>query len=86
MAVKRRADILKRTPVWLTEDDLWMVEQAYELAALRTRLFGFDWHVDHIIPLRGKRVSGFHTIDNLQVIHAAENIKKSNSFSVLEGV
>jgi hypothetical protein len=75
---KRHADKLKRTPAWLTLDDLWMIEQAYEIAAVRSRLFGFQWHVDHVLPLRGKLVSGLHTPYNLQVIPAVENLRKSN--------
>jgi hypothetical protein len=73
---RRRSDKLRRTPDWLSDDDKWMIRQAYELAAIRTRLFGFSWHVDHILPLRGKRVSGLHVPTNLQVIPAEENIRK----------
>lgn len=72
----------QRIPVWLNDDDLWMIEQAYELAALRTRMFGFQWHVDHIIPLNGKRVSGLHVPDNLQVVPWIDNLKKHNKFEV----
>jgi hypothetical protein len=78
---KREAAKLMRTPAWLTDDDLWMMEQAYELAALRTQMFGFPWHVDHIIPLQGKTVSGLHVPTNLQVIPGAENVRKSNSWA-----
>ena len=80
--VKRRLVKIHRTPIWLTPDDHWMIEQAYELAALRTKLFGFAWHVDHIIPLQGKLVSGLHTPYNLQVIPGAENVRKLNHFVV----
>jgi hypothetical protein len=82
---KQHADKLKRTPAWLTADDLWMIEQAYDLSALRTKLLGFAWHVDHIIPLRGKLVSGFHTPYNLQVIPAVDNLRKSNQIEVANG-
>ena len=80
--VKRRLAKIKRTPVWLTSDDHWMIEQAYELAAVRTKMFGFVWHVDHIVPLQGKLVSGLHAPNNLRVIPGAENIRKSNHFQV----
>lgn len=72
----------KRIPTWLSADDKWMIEQAYELAALRTKLFGFQWHVDHIIPLNGKRVSGLHIPTNLQVIPAVDNLRKSNRMEI----
>ena len=80
--IKRRLAKIHRTPSWLTVDDHWMIEQAYELAALRTKLFGFQWHVDHIVPLQGKLVSGLHTPYNLQVIPGVENVRKLNAFEV----
>lgn len=75
---KRKAAKLQQTPVWLTEDDLWMIDQAYELAVLRTNLFGFMWHVDHIVPLQGKTASGLHVPQNIRVIPWIENLKKGN--------
>lgn len=72
----------KRIPTWLSEDDKWLVEQAYELAAIRSKIFGFKWHVDHVIPLNGKRVSGLHVPTNLQVVPWIENLKKHNKFEV----
>ena len=75
---KRRAAKMQRTPNWLTSDDLFIIEEAYHLAKLRTELTGILWHVDHILPLQGKTVSGLHVPTNLQVIPATENLKKSN--------
>jgi 5-methylcytosine-specific restriction endonuclease McrA len=82
-AAKYRSIKLQRTPVWLTADDLWMVKQAYELASCRSKMFGFKWHVDHIVPLQGSLVSGLHVPWNLQVIPAQENISKNNKFEVM---
>jgi hypothetical protein len=79
---QRQLAKIQRTPAWLTEDDYWVIEQAYELAQLRTRLFGFPWHVDHALPLRGETVSGLHVPTNLRVIPGAENSKKGNRMEV----
>lgn len=77
---KRRAAQLQRTPKWLTEDDHWIIDEAYSLAKLRSQMLGFPWHVDHIIPLQGKLVSGLHVPTNLQVIPGEENSEKSNKY------
>jgi hypothetical protein len=78
---KRRAAYIQRTPEWLTEDDFWIIDEIYDLAIKRSELFGFKWHVDHIIPLQGKTVSGLHVPLNLQVIPAAENHRKGNRYN-----
>ena len=72
----------KAIPKWITKDDKWLIEQAYTLSALRTKMFGFKWHVDHIIPLSNKLVCGLHVIQNLQVIPATENLSKYNKFDI----
>ena len=74
---------LKRTPIWLTKDDIWLISEAYDLASTRTKMFGFSWHVDHIVPLQAKTVSGLHVPWNLQVIPGRDNIAKNNAFEVV---
>jgi 5-methylcytosine-specific restriction endonuclease McrA len=79
--VKRRTSKMQRTPKWVDAEELWLIKEVYKLAAERTKLHGFSWHVDHIVPLQGKLVSGLHTIANLQVIPASQNVQKSNTWS-----
>ena len=83
---KRRSAKMLRTPKWLSNDDLWMIEQAYELAALRKKATGVAWHVDHVVPLQGQDVSGLHVPWNLQVIPWRQNLSKGNRTIVIEGV
>jgi len=80
LLAKRRAAKIQRTPKWLTDDDFWMIEQAYEIAAIRSKLTGFSWHVDHIYPLQGRTVSGLHVPSNLRVIPWYDNLSKANKF------
>ena len=69
-----------RTPPWLKDCHLKAIETEYSLAAWCSKVMGIKYHVDHIIPLRGKLVSGLHVPWNLQVIPATDNLIKSNKF------
>ena len=79
-SVANAAKRAKRLPKWLTDDDKWMLAEAYALAKLRTKMFGFEWEVDHIIPLQGKRVSGLHVPTNVQVVPKVVNRAKQNKY------
>jgi hypothetical protein len=74
---KYRADKLQRTPKWA---DLGAIREIYRKAVQATKLTGFQYHVDHILPLNGKRVSGLHIAENLRVVTEFENLSKGSKF------
>ena len=76
LTVKYRATKLKRTPTWANHFEIKMF---YDVAKVLSRS-GVLFHVDHIVPLRGKEVSGLHVEGNLQVLPWHENLKKSIKF------
>src|SRR5271156_4605074 len=59
------ADRLQRTPPWA---DLQEIRKIYEESHRVTKVTGVEHHVDHIIPMRGKLVSGLHITENLRVL------------------
>lgn len=67
---KYRAHKLKATPIWA---DLKAIEEFYKNCPE-------GYEVDHIIPLRGKLVTGLHVLENLQYLSISENRKKSNKY------
>ena len=69
-----------RVPSWVSAEDKRIMQEIYDLAALRTTVTGIKHHVDHIIPLQGTIVSGLHVPNNLRVIPWYENLAKSNTF------
>jgi hypothetical protein len=75
--IRRLEHIKRATPAWANE---FFIEEAYHLAKVRAEKLGGKWHVDHIIPLRGKLVCGLHVENNLQVIPAKVNLLKNAKF------
>jgi len=74
----RRASRKRAQPGWLTDENLREIEAIYQMAYRLELETGMKHHVDHIIPLRGKIVSGLHVPWNLRVVTASENLKKGN--------
>ena len=79
---RRRSLKLLATPSWLTDSDLQNIETEYKLCAWASSVMGEAYHVDHIVPLKGKAVCGLHVPWNLRVIPAKENISKGNKHVV----
>lgn len=73
---------MRRVPPWLTEEHRQKIEEFYVVAAYLRQSTGEDWHVDHIVPLCGKKVNGLHVPWNLQVLPADLNRKKGNKYEV----
>lgn len=76
----RHAAILRAIPKWA---DIKAISAIYKKAQEYNKLYpeSAPWHVDHIVPLRGKYVRGFHIENNLQLLPRIENLKKSNKFN-----
>ena len=74
-SAKRRALKASSTPKWANLDKIRSIYLECQLITMKT---GIEHHVDHIIPLKGKLVSGLHVETNLRIITASENCKKSN--------
>lgn len=70
----------KATPNWLTDDQKKEIEEFYWLCKDLKHVSGEDYHVDHIVPIKGENVCGLHVPWNLQVLPSDINIKKSNKF------
>lgn len=56
----------------------FVIGEAYSCMRQRSSETGIQWHVDHVVPLCGKKVSGFHVWYNLRVIPAKINLQKGN--------
>lgn len=72
---KRHAQQLKATPIWADNKAILQLYKDREHISKET---GIIHHVDHIIPLQGKMACGLHVPDNLRIVPASENLKKSN--------
>lgn len=71
----RKASQLSATPAWSDKDQISVI---YKKARELSSLYGVPFQVDHIVPLRGKTVSGLHVPANLQLLAADLNHKKRN--------
>lgn len=68
---RRKALKLSRVPKWANIDK---IKEIYINCPN-------GYHVDHIVPLQGANVCGFHVEYNLQYLTAEENLQKGNKFA-----
>lgn len=77
---KRRASEKRATPAWSNRVREIVM---YELRdSLTEDCRGEPFHVDHDIPLQGKRVSGLHVHNNLEVLQGTVNRDKRHKFDI----
>jgi len=70
-----RSRLRKATPIWADKSEI-------------RRIYGecpSGMVVDHIIPIRGEFICGFHVPENLQYLTNMENMRKSNHYSLTDG-
>lgn len=74
-SAQKRARRRKATPAW---SDPKARMEFYRDAKRITKETGIKHQVDHIVPLKSKRVCGLHCEANMRVIPATENLQKRN--------
>ena len=75
----RQKRIKKATPTWANLDT---IKQFYIEAQRLTKETGIPHEVDHIIPIKGKLVSGLHVPANLQILTEKQNQIKNARYEV----
>lgn len=77
---QKRRELLKSkaTPSWLSSEQLKDIDDMYWLSKDLELVSGEKYHVDHIVPVKGKSVSGLHVPWNLQILPSDLNLKKGN--------
>lgn len=78
-AAQRRSAMRNATPVWYLNERkeiLRLYEQSQQMST-----DDVQYHIDHIVPIQNEFVCGLHCLDNLQIVTATHNLKKSNKHS-----
>lgn len=78
---RRYEEKVKATPTWLSPFQKWQMDLIYTVRNILNEKSGYtEYHVDHMIPLKGKIVSGLHVPWNLRLLNAEENLRKTNKY------
>lgn len=80
LSSRRKEVLIKKVTVDFGELSDFIISEIYSLRDLRTTHTKIKWHVDHIVPLKSKLVSGLHCGFNLRLLPAYENIGKGNRY------
>lgn len=73
----RRHSLKQAFPAWA---DLDPINALYEQSARLSAITGTAHQVDHIVPLKSPLVCGLHVAHNLQILPAADNLRKGNRY------
>ncbi len=71
-----------RTPAWLSQSDIEKIKALYQSSARISNCLKIEHHVDHIVPLQGKLVSGLHMFENLRIVPGKLNLQKGNKWQI----
>lgn len=78
---ERYARKCQSTPSWLSKVHKQQIDEIYWLAKDLQSVSGEEYHVDHIVPLKGKNVCGLHVPWNLQILPRDVNQSKGNRYA-----
>jgi len=69
-----------KTASFADELTTFVYKEAVRLRKQRNATLPIPWEIDHIVPFKGKIVSGLHIWSNIRVIPRSENAKKGNKY------
>ncbi len=78
----RKDTVANSTPQWVDAHHRMIINQFYNIAQMLNDVTGLKHEVDHIVPLKGKLVSGLNVCWNMQILRSDENRIKGNKFDV----
>ena len=75
---RQRADLKQATPPWA---DAGQIRRIYEECVRLSRMMGMEFEVIHYVPLKGRKVCGLHTAENLKVVSHNYRQGRKNRFN-----